>query len=129
MDKWQGIQAFWSSFGLPAYDENTVPQNAQLPYITYSAATGALDDVLLLSASIWYQDPSWTAISQKASEIEEAITRMGPLSLTTNSGGTSSGHGYLWIVKGSPFAQRMSDEDDSIRRIYINCSAEFLTAW
>lgn len=34
------------------------------------------------------------------------------------------------LKRGSPFAQRMSDpNDDMIRRIYINITAEFLTAY
>ena len=35
MDKAQALHSFWSGFGLTAYDENTVPDGAQLPYITY----------------------------------------------------------------------------------------------
>ena len=34
----------------------------------------------------------------------------------------------VWIKKGSPFAQRMGDSDDMVRRIYMNIEAEFLTA-
>ena len=31
MDKFQAQQSFWSSFGLTAYDENTVPDDAEYP--------------------------------------------------------------------------------------------------
>lgn len=120
MDKGQAIQALWSSFNLPAYDENTVPDNAALPYITYSVATDSLDYVVPLSASIWYSSTSWESISKKADEISAYIGNGGitiPLDL-----------GYMYISRGNPFAQRIADESDSlIRRIYLNVNAEFLT--
>lgn len=124
MDKWQAIDTFWNSFGIPAYDQNSVDtgeDSPQLPYITYEAQTGALDQVLTLAGSIWYRSSSWREISQKADEIAETI---GYGYHIENVDG-----GYLWIVKGQPFAQRMNDEDDMIRRIYIMLNAEFLTAY
>ena len=120
MDKAQSIHAFWSSFGLAAYDENTVPDDAVMPYITYSVSTGAMDDVLLLNGSLWYRSVTWKDISQKSDEIAETI---GEYWLGEVDGG------YLWITRGSPFAQRKADEDDTVRRIVINLNAEFLTAF
>ena len=121
MDKAQAIHKFWSGFGLTAYDENSVPLNAPLPYITYGVATGAIGDMVALSGSIWYRSTSWQAISQKADEIAEAIGYGYAIEKVDG--------GYMWITRGTPFAQRMGDEDASIRRIYINLSAEFLTAY
>lgn len=120
LDKWQALQSFWQSFGLPAYDENTVPQHAELPYITYEAKTANFENVLSLTASIYYRSTSWSEISQKAAEIASAIgygSKIIPIS-----------GGYLRIAQGAPFAQRMSGENDSIRRMIINISCEFLTA-
>ena len=125
MDKWQAIHNFWNSFGIPAYDENSVDtgENAPpMPYITYNAGIGALDQVLSLTASIWYESSSWTEISKKADEIAEAIGT-GYKIYTLDKG-------FLWITRGQPFAQRMSDPtSDNIRRIYIITNAEFLTAY
>ena len=36
--------------------------------------------------------------------------------------------GALWIRRGTPFAQHMADDDDTIRRIYLNLTAEYLSA-
>jgi len=125
MDKWQAINTFWNSFGIPAYDSSSVysgEDSPETPYITYDAQTGALNQVLTLTGSLWYRSTSWKEISQKADEIAEAI---GTGYKILNVDG-----GYLWIVRGQPFAQRMSDpEDDMIRRIYIIANAEFLTAY
>lgn len=121
MDKAQAIHSFWSGFGLIAYDENTVPDDAVAPYITYSVSTDSLDGPVSLYGSLWYKSMSWAEISRKAEEISEAITRMLPIKID---------NGYVWIMKGTPFAQRMNDpSSDLIRRIYININAEFLTAY
>ena len=125
MDKWQAINTFWNSFGIPAYDENSVDtgENApSYPYITYQAQIGALNQVLSLSASIWYRSSSWTDASNKADEIAEAIGT-GYKIIEVDGG-------YLWITRSQPFAQRMNDpSDDRIKRVYIILNAEFLTAY
>ena len=36
--------------------------------------------------------------------------------------------GKLWIKRGTPFAQRMSDENEQIRRIYLNVEVEYFTS-
>ena len=122
MDKSQAIHNFWSGFGLTAYDQFAVPEDAKMPYITYSVSTGAIDNILSVTGSLWYRSTSWREISQKADEIAAEV------------GGWSErriykiDNGYMFINQGSPFAQRMSDPaDDMIRRIYINLSVEFLT--
>ena len=123
MNKAQAIHAFWSGFGLPAYDQYTVPQDAQMPYITYSVMTGALNDMMVMNASLWYRSSSWEAITIKADQIAQAIGNTGYAIRAVDGG-------YLWLTQGSPFAQRMSDDADrDIRRIYLNVNAEFLTAF
>ena len=123
MDKFQAIQAFWESFELDAYDENTVPTGSfmpELPYITYEASTSDFNNSISLHASLWYYGSSWEPISKKLSEIESYIGR-GGIMLPVDGGA-------IWIVKEKPFAQRMSDKNDMIRRIFMRISAEFITA-
>lgn len=126
MDKSQSIQEFWSSFGIPAYDETTVPSGdvkPDMPYITYSVITGAMEDMIPLSASVWYKGTRWDEISQKVDEIAEKLGKRG-FHLKDIDGG------HVWMTRGEPFAQRMGDpEDDMVRRYYINVNAEFLTAY
>lgn len=123
MNKEQAIQKLWSSFGIPAYDEQTVPDDAKMPYITYQVATDSIDRVVNLSASIWYRSSSWKDVSNKCDEIARYLAEQGFAKIELDNG-------YVWFVKGTPFAQRMSDpEDDMIRRIYLNVQAEFLTAY
>ena len=122
MNKTQAIHNFWSGFEWPAYDESTVPDDAPYPRITYTVQTDSLGNVLLLSASLWDRSTSWEKISQKADEIGREIVNIYPSAIKLNDGG-------LYITKGSPFATRMTEpNNDSIRRIFLNINAEFLTA-
>lgn len=120
MDKTQALNRFWNSFIIPAYEESTVPPNTKMPYITYNVATGKLEDTILLSASLWYHETSWKNIELKALEIAEFIGQSHTMKID---------NGYLYIYQGTPFAQRMSDEDPDVRRIYLNIAVEYMTAW
>ena len=123
MDKEQALQKFWESFGIPAYNDTTVPDDAVMPYITYSVSTDSLDSVVNMNASLWYHSTSWKDISEKTEQIAEYIVNMNPPAIKCNGGG-------VYIAKGTPFAQRMADPSDSmIRRMYLNIQAEFLTAY
>ena len=123
MTKGQAIQKFWESFGITAYDETSVPDNAPFPYITYQVHTSSLDGLCITNASIWYRSYSWKEISEKTEEISKAIAQMFPPSVKIDGG-------RLFITKGVPFAQRMRDEsDDTIRRMLLNVNYEFLTEY
>lgn len=121
MDKAQALHSFWSGFGLTAYDEQTVPDGAVLPYITYETITDSLDHQLRLTGSLWYRSRSWKDITDKAQAIADYI---GPGGVNLPYEG-----GSLWITRGLSFAQRIADpNDDGIRRIYLSINAEFLGA-
>lgn len=118
-DKWQAIDEFWNSFGLTAYDELSVPDDAVMPYITYSAAVSNFENPVALSASLWYRSTSWGPVSKKSDQISAVIEGYAIRKIDG---------GYMFITRGDPFAQRMSDpSDDVIKRIYINIMAEFFT--
>jgi hypothetical protein len=129
MDKLQAYNQFWNSFGIPAFDENSVPDEIydstlkkmvplKPPYITYAVASDGFNNGLFLTASIWYRETSWTGITRKEKEISEYIGRGGV--------NVSYDNGAFWITKGTPWAQRMSDpEDDLIRRILLQINVEF----
>lgn len=121
MTKAAAIYQFWSSFGLTAYEENTVPTDAAFPYITYQLVTDSFDREIPLTASIWYRSESWTDINAKTEEISQKISRGGKI--------IPCDGGAIWLKRGHPFAQSMGDEsDDLIKRKYLNITAEFMTA-
>lgn len=121
MNKDQALHSFWSSFGLDAYDEQTVPAEAVLPYITYEVSTDRLDEPVMLTASIWLRSMSWVEINRVRDAVAQRLSNGGQTIKLDD--------GYLWITPGSPFSQRMDEpSDDAIRRIILNVQAEFLTA-
>lgn len=123
MTKAAAIYQFWSSFGLPAYEENAVPsgENApHFPYITYSLTTDSFGDEVAVSASVWYRSSSWRDINAKTEEISAVIGFGGKI--------IKCDGGRIWIKRGQPFAQNMGDpSDDLIRRKYLNLTFEFFT--
>jgi len=119
MDKTQALISFWRSFGVEAYDESTVPDNAGYPRITYSVATDSLNNQVSLSANLWDKSTSWTTVTRLAEQIAERVKGQG-YEIQPFDGG------YIYIMAGSPFTQRISDPDGDIKRIYINLIAEFL---
>jgi hypothetical protein len=121
MTKAASIYQFWSSFGLTAYEENTVPHDAVFPYITYQLVTDSFDREIPITASIWYRSESWTDINAKTEEISQRISRGGKI--------IPCDGGAIWLKRGQPFAQSMGDEsDDLIKRKYLNITAEYMTA-
>lgn len=120
MTKEAALYQFWSSFSLPAYEENSVPAQAEFPYISYEVITDSFGSQIGLTASIWYHTDSWVQLNAKAQEIADRLGEGGLL--TTCDGGA------LWLQKGQPWAQSLTETDQSIKRKYLNITAEFLTA-
>ena len=127
MDKSQALYSFWSGFGIPAIDEQSAYDDKALeqldidfPYITFEVQTSNLGEPVALTASLWYRSPSWGEITRKSDEIAAYIGYGGKV-LPVDGG-------YIWIMLGAPFAQRMAVEDDGIRRIVMNITVDFLTA-
>ena len=121
MTKAAAIYQFWSGFGLTAYEENTMSDDAKFPYITYQLVTDSFDREVAATASLWYRSESWTDINAKTEEISQKISRGGKV--------IPCDGGAIWLKRGQPFAQNMGDESDNlIKRKYLNITAEFMTA-
>lgn len=118
MDKEQALQTFYSGFGVPAYEENTVPDDAVLPYITYQVMTDGFNVQNVLTASIWDRSNSWKSVTDILHRIEGAVAKGGKT--------VPYDTGVLWVKPAQPFAQNMDvPDDDSIRRKVINIEVEY----
>lgn len=121
MTKDRALHAWFSQFGLPAYAETAVPEDAAFPWLTYQYAQSAFDaGAVGLNVNLWYHTRGEAVPNAKAQELSVAI---GP-------GGTviPCDGGYIWLKRGSPWCQSLRDEaDPRIKRRYINITAEFLT--
>lgn len=120
MDRWQAIYRFWASFGLPAYEENSIPEDAKMPYITFESSVGGFEAIITLSASIWDRTTKGTAfIDAKADEIQHKIKTMGCPEI--------AGGRYRVFVDDSIFAQNMNDpEDRLIKKKVLQVNFEFM---
>ena len=74
---------------------------------------------IALPVSVVYPDTTWAKCNAKTREIETAVSAGGVI-LPCDGGG-------IWLKRGTPFAQNMADDDDQIRRKYINLTAEYIT--
>ena len=119
MNKIEALHSFWSGFNIPAYDVNSVPDDATLPYITYEVSEDGFGSILPLTANVWYRSNSWVGITSKVQEIATNLSRGGRV--------IEYDGGALWIQKSSPWAQRLGNVgDETIRRIVLNVTIEFL---
>lgn len=120
MTKEATINSFWSSFGLTAYEENSAPTEASFPYLTYQLVVDSFDNEVSMTASLWDNSTSWAYLTVKSNEISQTIGR-GGIFLDCDGGS-------IWIKKGVPFIQNMSDPSNTnIKRKLINITVEYLT--
>ena len=118
MGRDETIHAFWSSFGVPAFDENTTPIGAPYPRITYDVVDGtSWGSEVAMSAMIHSKSSSW----REAVGIKNAISRY----LGDSGKQFDCENGSIWIKKADPFATRTgTSEDDTVRQYLINISIE-----
>lgn len=125
MDNFAALQAFWESFGVDAYDEQTyftTGDSPAFPHITYESVSGTWASQKMLSGYLWDKSDGWAWLKQKAESIKRAIW----------SGITFKvDDGVMWfrIPETTPFAQIIpsGSEDDRIKRILLYVEVEFLT--
>ena len=131
MNKQQAYNAFWSGFGVLAFEENSVPtedvlknmaKTLNLPsdrYIAYQVLTDDLDHPVFPTASIYHRSTSWEVADTLANLISARIQNMNTIKLD---------NGRMFITKGTPFSQHQEESGDTnIRRIILNLGIEFLT--
>lgn len=123
MTKAAALYQFFSSFEMPAYAASAVPEDVPFPYLTYELTTGAWGDGEAgLTVNLWFHTTSEAVPNAKADEISRAIG-LGGVQLACDGG-------VIWLKRGSPWCQSLTDSTDkSIKRRYINVSAEYSTLY
>lgn len=115
MNTARALYAFFGGFGLPAYVENTVPDEAALPYITYELLRPDRLSQASFRARIWYRDTSFAAITAKADEIRRVIE--GGHSIPTADGA-------LRIWPDTTFLQFQPPDEPELKIAYLSMILE-----
>ena len=110
--------AFWSQFGVPAYLTDCVPDDAVLPYITYSVSSSPAMGVALMTAFNYHRKVPSGNVDRTAlaDAIASAIPENG-VKLTLDSGG------FVVLYRNSEFQSDYQDPDD-LDVIGVRTSAE-----
>lgn len=122
MDKYEALDKFYNSFGIKAYEENSVPDKAVMPYITYEVITAAFDaENVGLSCQIFFKEKSLRHIDELTEKLAQEL-----------SGGKKlrCDNGYIVLYRGEPFAQNMRTSDDkSVKCKYVTIMADYVTTF
>lgn len=119
MTKEAVLHQFFNSLGIPGYPASTVPDDHGENYLTYDLRSGSFDSgEVSITVNLWFYSTSEEAPNAMARKLSETIG-MGGKALPCDGG-------YVWLKRGTPWCQSLSDGD--YKRRYINVSAEFLTA-
>lgn len=113
------VYSFLASFGIPAYAETSVPDEAVFPYLTYSLVVPDLFEQANMQVNVWYRTDSEADPNAKVREIGEAVQQRALVPLACDSG-------VILIGRGSPWAQSLSieGEDSKVKRRLLNFTVE-----
>ena len=120
MTKGAALQSFFDSI-MTSYAESSVPDNATLPYLTYELITSSWNGGEVgLTVNMWFMTTSEKEPNAAVDKLSKAIG-LGGVQIPCDEG-------VIWLKRGSPWAQSLTDETDkTIKRRYINVTAEYLT--
>lgn len=119
MTNGEAIQKFFEQF-LTAYPVTAVPDNAKMPYLTYTSVSDYFGSTpSVITVNMWFRTTSEALPNAKSDELGNALGRGGVLIHTDD--------GAIWLKRGNPWSQSVVDDDTTVKRRYINILAEFLT--
>lgn len=109
----QALYAFFSGFGIPAYAEDTVPDEAQLPYITFPQREPEWNAKATFYAKVYYRHQ--TSNLDALAKADEIVAAIGTGVRLPVEGGCV----VLWPE--TPLVQAVTPDGD-VRSAYINLS-------
>jgi hypothetical protein len=120
MTKNKALYAWLNEF-MPFYRASSVSDDVVFPYGTYEYIEDAWGGgEVSMTVNLWFHTTSEAVPDKKAQEFSR---RIGYGGVTIPCDG-----GYIWLKRGSPFCQSLKyEEDNNIKRRYINLTAEYLT--
>lgn len=108
------LKTFFSSFGLPAYTTDSVPETVELPYITYPLTEPEWNEQASFHCQVWYPKRQLEALLTKADAIVAAIGNGKKFVLQ---------NGCLVIYPSTPLLQIRSDDYSQSAYILLSINA------
>lgn len=104
----RALYTFWSQFGVPAYLSDCVPDDAQLPYITYSVSTAGFGGQTVQTAYAWCdRDPGGNVWRTSLMDDIRTAIPVGGLMIPVGSG-------YIIMYRNtSDFLKDWQDPNDA----------------
>ena len=112
---------------LPFYPVGNVPDYARENFTkgwSYGTYTPIFDSFggspVSITINIW----AYTSLEKPLNDAANALSQ------AVGYGGKAvpCDGGFIWFRRGSPFVQNLIEDDDNIKRRYINLTAEYMTA-
>ena len=103
------LKTFFSSFDLPAYTLESVPEEVKLPYITFPLTEPEWNEQASFYCQVWYPKKQLESLLAKADAIVAAI---GTCKKFEQKGG------YVVLYPSTPLIQILTDE--KTQSAYIN---------
>ena len=105
------LYGFFSRFNIPAYVEQTVPDNAALPYITYELREPEAGQNTSLKVRVWYEGTGFAAVVDKVDEIKRALGRGASLHVD---------NGAVWLWPDTNFCQFQPQDEPKLKVAYLS---------
>ena len=106
-DVMDALYEFWSQFGVPAYAEDMVPDNATVPYIRYTVPKGPAFDVSYLTAFNYHSRRLMGNVER--AEMSDLIAKaipQGGVKIPLDNGG------FLMLYRNTDFQTLYQDPED-----------------
>ena len=107
----EALKSFFSGFGVPAYSETSVPDDIQLPYITYPMKEPEWAQPTSFYIVLWCRTKGYVTALTKADQILAAIGEGVRI---------ETGSGWVVIRPDTPLMQEMKDNENDTKALYIN---------
>lgn len=105
-DFMKALSTFMTQFGLPAYVIDCVPDDAEMPYITYTVSRPTAMGVSLLTVNNWHNKKLLGNVER--ARVSDAIAAAIPEKGTR----IPVGNGFVVLRRGSDFQTLYQDPED-----------------
>lgn len=104
---------FWNQL-LPAYMEEHIPENASLPYLTYTFKMDRFGNESVQQVKIWTRSKSFQSLSRYCASFGDLVPDSGTVLHLNNK------KGAIYIYRGAPFIQILPLDNPDLKVAYIN---------